>query len=229
MRKPDLAIYSQGERLASGFVPSWDSPDITTNHWGPFRLMDETRVRVRNVADVPAVNALVHYYVSPFGIGTTRSLLQTRQVNIAPQSEIELNFPLDDATLQGDPRVGVHVVLEHPHDPNTQNNRGSQVHDGAYTSGVGRVHSIQIPVVNSSGQTLTMQLGVLPTDILATVSPTSHTFLPHEQIMATLQIEIPGFLSGTSGVPVERHVSVIARLGDGSLVGGATRLLRIDN
>lgn len=229
VRKPDLAIYSQVEELQNGQVPSWDSPDITTNHWGPFRLMDEALVRVRNLSNVPAMNGLVHYYISPFGIGAQRSLYQTRQVNIAPNSQIELSFPLDDATLGGDPRIGVHIVIEHPHDPNTLNNRGAQVHDGAYTSEVGRTHSIQIPVLNDSGMTVAMQLSVLPTDVIATVTPSVHNFMPHEQIMATLQLDVPSFISGTPASPATRNVTVVARRTDGTLVGGATRLLRIDN
>ena len=62
IRRPDLAIYSQLEEIAAGHIPRWDNPDIVTNDWGPFRLMDEARITVRNLsADTPAVNALVHY------------------------------------------------------------------------------------------------------------------------------------------------------------------------
>jgi hypothetical protein len=230
IRRPDLAIYSQLSELAAGNVPSWDSPDITTNMWRPFRLMDQARVRIRNLStDVPAMNALVHYFLSPFGIATPRRLFQSRMVSLAAGAEVELLFPLDAETLQGDPRVGVHITIEHPHDANLLNNAGSQVHDGAFTTEAGRSHSIQIPVLNDTAMTRIMQLSVLPTDILATVSPSTHTFLPHEQIVATLQIEVPGFLSGTTSSPIARHVTVVARLPDGTLVGGATRLLRIDS
>ncbi|MEM8640035.1 MAG: hypothetical protein AAGG51_14645, partial [Cyanobacteria bacterium P01_G01_bin.54] len=38
---PDLAIYSQEEMLEQGRNPSWDSPDIITNNWRPFRLFEE--------------------------------------------------------------------------------------------------------------------------------------------------------------------------------------------
>lgn len=230
VKRPDLAIYSQVEELLEGRVPSWDSPDITTNHWEPFRLMDEARVKVRNNStDTAAANALVHYYLAPFGIGTPRTLFQTRQVGISPSSEVLLNFPLDSATLDGDPRVGVHIVIEHPNDPNLVNNAGSQVHDGSYTSDVGRTHSIQIPVANDTDLSRTMQLSVLTTDVIASVTPLSHSFAPHEQIIATLDIEVPGFLSGTPADPIHRGVTVVARLASGELIGGATKLLRIDN
>jgi hypothetical protein len=36
--KSDPAIYSQEEQLALGQEVTWDSPDITTNHFSPWRL-----------------------------------------------------------------------------------------------------------------------------------------------------------------------------------------------
>ncbi|HET7234119.1 MAG TPA: hypothetical protein VFJ16_29165 [Longimicrobium sp.] len=227
---PDLAIYSQEEVLAGGGTPSWDSPDIITNDWGPFRLKPEATVKIRNLSpDTPAINALVNYYVAPFGIGTRRQLAVSRKVNVPAAAEITLTFPLDQATLKGDPRVGVFIEIEHPKDDNVLNNRGGQVHDGAYTSEAGRKHSIQIPVLNDSNFTREIKLGVFPTDVLATVTPSTHVFAPHEQIVATLHLEVPGFLSGTPASPIERGVTVAGRLAGGELVGGVTRLLRIDN
>ena len=229
IRHPDLAIYSQLEEIQEGNQPNWDSPDITTNHWKPFRLMETATVRVRNLsADTPASNALVHYSISPFGIGTPKELKLTKKVNVPASAEIELQFPLDSETLNGDQRVGVHIDIEHPHDEYLINNMGSQVHDGSYTSEVGRTHSIQIPVVNNSGLSRTIQLSVLPTDIIATISPSSHHLAPHEQIIATLSMEVPGFLSGAADSVINRSVTVIGRVG-GELIGGVTKLLRIDN
>ena len=103
--KPDLAIYSQIEKMAGGNPPSWDSPDIVTNDWRPFRLRNEANVKIRNLSQtVPAINAIIHYSTSPFGIGTSQQLRLSKSVNIAPGSEIELVFPLDQETLKGDPR-----------------------------------------------------------------------------------------------------------------------------
>ena len=230
IEKPDLAIYSQTEVLAAGNIPTWDSPDITTNHWGPFRLMEEAKVRVRNLSPkVPAVNALVHYFIAPFGIGTRKELKLTKVVNIAAGAEVELNFPLDQATLQGDPRVGVHILIEHPKDPNAINNTGEQIHDGGFTSESGRNFSVQIPVLNDSSVSRQIQLSIMPTDIIASVSPSSHVFAPFEQINVTLNIEVPAFLSGTPANYIQRGVTVVGRLSNGELVGGVTRLIRIDN
>lgn len=229
---PDLAIYSQIEAIQNGQIPSWDSPDIVTNNWSPFRLMSEASVTVRNLsATVPAINAQVHYSISPFGIGTVKELKLTKIVNLAPSSEITLSFPLDAATLDGDPRVGVHIQIDHPHDSNVSNNTGSQVHDGGYTSESGRTFSIQVPVYNNSNLSQQIQLVILPTDVLATVStdPMFENFAPHEQKIAVLNIQIPDFLHGTDDNPLYRSVSLMGRLSTGELVGGITRLIRINN
>jgi hypothetical protein len=71
-------------------------------------------------------------------------------VSIGVNSEIELTFPLDQKTLKGDPRVGVHIKIEHPHDPVLINNVGSQVHDGGYTTESGRKFSLRFPLLNNS-------------------------------------------------------------------------------
>ncbi len=230
VQKPDLAIYSQEEELSNGNIPNYDSPDIITNSWRPFRLRNEANVKVRNLSpSVPAINTLVHYATSPFGIGTQQERKLTKVVNLAPNQEIELNFPLDASTLEGDPRVGVHIMIEHPHDPNQVNNYGSQVHDGGYTTESGRTFSIQIPVFNDSNFTRQINLTLMPTDVIASLNTTSHVFAPYEQLIVTLNIEIPGFLNGAADSIINRAVTAVGRLNDGTLIGGVTRLIRIDN
>jgi hypothetical protein len=228
---PDLAIYSQDEQMASGAIPSWDSPDIITNEWGPFRLLQEARIKVRNLSPTTfAANAAVHYFTSPFGIGTRRQLRLTRMVSLAPLQEAELLFPLHQEVLSGDPRTGVHIQIEHPGDSSLLNNRGSQVHDGGYTTESGRDFTVQIPVLNDSGVSREIQLAVLPTDLSSTISPATRVFAPFEQIMATLHIVVPAFLSGSPGSEIHRAVTVMGRVaGSGPVIGGATRLLRINN
>jgi len=230
VEKPDLAIYSQAEELQNGNIPSWDNPDIVTNSWIPFRLMPEAQVKIRNLSPtVPAINAQVHYYISPFGIGTRKQLLLTKVVNISPSSELQLLFPLDQATLNGDPRVGVHIRIEHPHDEKLLNNSGSQVHSGAMTSESGRNFTVQIPVFNDSHFSQEIFLSVMPTDVLASVTPTVRMFAPFEQFIATLHIQVPAGLHGTPAAYLSRSATVVGRLGSGDLIGGATHLIRIDN
>lgn len=226
---PDLAIYSQTERVSSGQLPSWDSPDIITNSWRPFRLRQEATVTVRNLSPTTsAANASVHFYTSPFGIGTRRQLRLTRVVNLGPAQQVDLLFPLHQEVLTGDPRTGVHIVIEHPTDNILINNTGSQVHDGGYTTESGRSFNVAIPVLNDSGASRQIDLSVLPTDLVATVSPLSHVFSPFEQLIAKLHVEVPAFLSGSSANTVDRAVTVVARSG-GQIIGGVTRLLRIDD
>jgi hypothetical protein len=231
IERPDLAIYSQDEVVAGGGAPSWDSPDILTNHWAPFRLMEEARVTVRNLSPTTsAANALVHFYTSPFGIGTRRQLRLTRMVSIAKASQVQLLFPLHQEVLAGDPRTGVHIVIEHPTDEKPINNSGSQVHDGGYTSESGRSFDVDIPVLNDAGLTRQITLAVLPTDLLASVTPASRVFGPFEQVVATLHVEVPAFLVGTPAAEIHRAVTVIGRVGAaGPVLGGVTRLLRINN
>jgi len=230
IQRPDLAIYSQEEQLSLGNAPNWDNPDMTTNSWSPFRLNAESVIVVHNLSStVSAVNGLVHFYTSPFGIGMPQTLLATRMVSIPPASQVDLNFPLPAATLSGDQRIGVHVVLEHPHDTTLINNRGSQVHDGAYTTESGREFDVSIPVLNNSNFSNNIQLIILPTDLNASITPTSQVFAPHQQITATLHVRVPAALVGSPASVINRGVTVMGRGATGELVGGVTRLLRINN
>ena len=227
---PDPGLYSQADQIALGNVPDWDNPDIVTNDWSPFRLMPESRITVHNYSStVSAINTLVHFSISPFGIGMPRTLIASRLVSLAPASQAELLYPLPQAVLQGDQRIGVYIRVEHPTDSNLRNNDGAQVHDGSYTTESGRSFSLAIPVYNDSNFVRQIQLSVMPTDVIATVTPASHVFAPHEQIIATLQVDVPGFLVGSASNIIERAVTVVGRAGTGELVGGATKLLRINN
>jgi hypothetical protein len=149
-------------------------------------------------------------------------------VNVGPARQLDLLFPLHQEVLAGDPRTGVHILIEHPADRNEINNVGSQVHDGGYTTESGRSFNVSIPVVNDSGVSRQIDLAILPTDLVATINPASRMFGPFEQVIATLHIEVPGFLSGSPANEIARAVTVQARAA-GQVIGGATRLLRIDN
>ncbi len=228
---PDPAIYSQEEQLALGNIPSWDNPDITTNEWGPFRLLPESKVIVRNLSPtISSVNTLVHFSTSSFGIGMPTTLIATKQVSIPQASQVELSYPLPQAVLQGDQRVGVYVRIEHSGgDANYSNNNGAQVHDGSFTTESGRTFNVSIPVYNNSNFSRQIQLSIMPTDIVASITPSTHLFAPHEQLIATLHISVPAFLSGSSSSYISRAVTVVGRLNTGELIGGATKLLRINN
>jgi hypothetical protein len=131
--------------------------------------------------------------------------------------------------LNGDPRIGVHVAIEHPHDKNLLNSRASQLIFIVFTTQVGRNFQVQFPVLNQSPAPRQLTLSVLPTDLAASVTPTVRNFAPFEQIQATASIQIPGSLHGTPATPVVREVSVMGRGPDGRLIDGITILVEIDN
>jgi hypothetical protein len=192
-------------------------------------LRQEATVTIRNLSETTtAANARVHFYTSPFGIGAPRQLRLTRVVSVAPAQQVDLLFPLYQEMLAGDPRSGVHIVIEHPTDRNGINNAGSQVHDGGYTSESGRTFNVTIPVLNDSGVSRQIDLAVLPTDLVATIAPESRMFGPFEQVSAVLHIEVPGLLSGSPDNEIARAVTVLATA-NGEVIGGVTRLLRIDS
>src|SRR5262249_11058332 len=116
---PDPGLYSQAEQIALGNVPDWDNPDIVTIDWAPFRLMPESQTPIHNSPPtVSATNPLVHFSISPFGIGMPRTLIASRLISLAPASQVGLAYPLPQAVLQGDQRIGVYIRVEHPTDSN---------------------------------------------------------------------------------------------------------------
>jgi hypothetical protein len=228
--RPDPATYSQDEQLALGLLPTWNSPDIVTNHNSPYTLFKEPEFKIRNLsARANAVNVLVHVSTSAFGIGMQRTPLSTKVISLAPLQEVTLLYPLSQALLSGDQRIGVHVVIEHPHDKNLFNSRASQIAFAVDTSNVGRDFQQQFPVLNLSGAPRQLTLSVLANYLSAIVTPTVRNFAPFEQIQATLNIEVPNSLHGTPGAVIEKEVTVIGRGPDGSVIDGITYLVRIDN
>jgi hypothetical protein len=228
--RPDPASYSQEEKLALGQIPTWNSPDITTNEWSPFRLRQEAEVKVRNLsATASAANALIHFYVSQFGIGMNRVALSSAMVSLSPLQERTILFPFSQAVLGGSPTIGVYTKIEHSSDIKLINNTGGQVHHGVMTSESGRNFTFQFPVVNAQGAANQVTLSVMPNDLSGSVSPSTRNCSPWEQFMATLTFHVPNTIHGTPGAYVEKEVTVLGRFGNGSLIGGVTYVVRIDD
>lgn len=246
VRTPDLAIYSQREEMLKGNIPNWDSRDINTNHWGPFRLKEEATVTVRNLSqETPAHNAIIHYSTAQFGIGTRPTRRLSKFASIPPNSEIIVKFPLEQEILTGDPRIGVFIEIEHPHDQNTINNFGAQVHDGGFTTESGRDFSVIVPIYNDSPNLRTIHLSLESEDLTATV--TSDTVLEsynekwwiakipsYRQVDVSISISVPDSLEGTEDSPLPRRaVTLIGWIakenGEMEMLGGVTRLVSINN
>ena len=229
-KRPDPAIYSQEEQLTLGLAPTWNPDDITTNQRRPWTLLPESQATVQNLStEASAINTLVHFYMSPFGIGTLRTLLSSQLVNLAPGQQQLLTFPLTQALLAGDQRVGAHVVIDHPHDVRRINNRGSQTVFGVFTTDVGRNLQFQFPVVNNSASPRLITLAVLANELAAAVQPAARNFAPWEQIQATVTAQVPPGLHGVPGAEVRKDITIIGWGPGGTLIDGLTFVVRIDD
>lgn len=229
--RPDLAIYSQDEQFAAGTAPTWDNPDMLTNYWNPFRLLPEVSVTVRNLsATASAVNGQVAVAISTFGLGMPRVPLASQMVHLGPSQQTTLLFPLSQAILNAaEQRIGTYVTITHPHDSRAVNNAGAQLIADAFTSAAGRSFSVTFPVMNPLATAQQITLSMLANDLSAAVTPAVRAYAPLEQIMATLTVQVPGTIHGTPGAEQRRDVTIVSRGADGTVIGGLTYVIWIDN
>lgn len=186
---------------------------------------------MRNLSPTAAaVNGQVLLYTSLFGLGMPQSLLSAIAVSLAPGQSNTLLFPLTQAILNGtDQRIGTYVRIVHPSDRHLINNRGAQLLADAYCSAVGRSFSVTFPVMNPLSTSQQITLSMLPNVLNAVVQPATRVFNPLEQIIATLNLQVPGSLHGTAGTPIRQDATVAAYGADGNLIGGLTYVVWIDN
>lgn len=229
-RRPDLAIYSQEEQIAAGAAPTWDSPDILTNHRRPWALLPEQSVTVRNLSpEAGAVNARVHCYTAPFGIGTPRAHLSSKILNLGPGASATLLYPLTQALLAGDPRIRLEVVIELPADARAINNRGFQAAYGAYTGDAGRTLEYSFPVVNDAPAPRQITLAALGNELSAAVTPLTKLCAPWEQYVATVRLSVPAALHGAPGSEILKPATIVAWANGSQLVGGLTYLIWVND
>ncbi|MBN8211943.1 MAG: hypothetical protein J0M09_03415 [Xanthomonadales bacterium] len=230
-KRPDPAIYSQRQRLSQGLSTSWESPDIQTNWWDDWRLMDSILVRVHNESnEASAVNTLVQVRWAQYGIGTVFSSLGDQLISLgyAPDAK-DLAFPINGAVRALGNDVSIEVRISHPHDKVADNNLGYQAIHGVRTSQVGKSPSKQFAVLNASAATETITLVVLANDIGGAVTPTSRVFAPGEQITATLTTNVPGSIVPPAGDFILKEATVVGYDSSGRLLGGVTFLVRVDS
>ncbi len=205
-----------------GSVPTWDNPDMVTNSIKPWELLPEALISIRNrSATASAVNAMVHLFTSDFGIGMPRDPLSTKVVSLVPSQQVQLSFPLSQAILAGDRRVGFHVLIEHPNDQQPINNRGSHIVSGLYTSEAGRELHLGVPSPGTQQTALT----VLPNDLTSVVG----TISVPPGANTVLTALVPDGVHGTVDSPVRKDITVIGRLPDGTLIDGLTYVILVDN
>ena len=229
IKRPDLAIYSQEEVIGRGEDPIWNNPDIVVINSPYARLNEETQVTVRNISrDAAAVGAQVHLFHSRFGIGFDRRHIGSQTVSLAPSTGATLSFPLSRAVVVGDPKIGVHVEIEHAHDQNLINNCGSQVLAASLTSVSGRTFDLPIPILNRSSFARRITLRIVAWDLVAAIVPVSRSFGPNEESVVSLHIEVPASARPTPDEGTRRLATVIATADDGSLVGGVSQYIGVD-
>ena len=229
--RPDLAIYSQGEQFANGNTPTWDSPDILTNFWNPFRLMPESQVTIRNLSPTAtAANTQVFFYTATFGIGQPRTLLGSQIMTLGPSQQVTLTFPLPQTVLNAsEQRIAVHAKIVHPYDAKPINNEGAQLLADAYTSQSGRSFTMNFPVVNPIAANQQITLAVLSNQVSASVSPASNVFGPLQQLTGVLTVHVPNTIHGSPAAPVRCDVTVVGRDAAGKLLDGLTCVVWVDN
>lgn len=230
--RPDPATYSQSQLLAAGQQPSWNSPDISTNHWSPFRLMAEAMVTIRNLsATASAVGVKANASVSRFGIGYPRTPIVSVAANLPPSSVRTILIPFPQSVMSGEQRIGFHVTLEHPTDMDESNNYGAQLHEGFYTSEAGRSVATTLPVRNPLPTPQFIQIAVLggTPGLAVSLSPPATAFAPFEERILAVQLTVAAGLTGGGGVEHTREATILGRNQDGSVIDGVTYVLRIDS
>jgi hypothetical protein len=230
VQRPDPAIYAQLQLLSLGQDPSWNSPDITSNHWSPFRLKAEVGVVIRNLSTAAsAVGVKANVAVSRFGIGYSRTPILSVTTNLAPSGEQSLVIPFPQWVMTGEQRIGFHVTLEHSADLDASNNYGAQTHEGFYTSEAGRSIATTLPVRNPLATSQLIQVAVLggTPDLTVSLTSPATAFAPFEERILPVNITVAASLAGGDGV--EREATILGQNQDGSVIDGVTYVLRIDS
>lgn len=231
--KPELAIYSQVERLNQGGQPSWDNPDIDTYRGSTekeIRIIDEIKARIRNLSSVaPATNAIIHCDIGAFGIGISTTRLSSQIVNVMPSQQIEVSFPLPSHILNGEQRIAVHINVELPSDLNQINNFGSQIVFGGYSSVISRDPVFEFPVVNTTGNPMNCTLSTLQNELSATVEPQSFSLAPMEQIQAKLFCKVHEAVHPEPSSVQRMEITLICRKESGELYGGLSFFILVDD
>lgn len=230
---PDPAIYDQRLIAASGGLPTFNSPDISTVDLWPVRPIDNLTATVRNLsADASANQTRVDLSWSVWGIGMTRHSLGSTFVDLARAgfggSEQKLSWPLPPA-LNAAGRYGVFVDLIHPYDRDVTNNQGEQTVDGFQTSH-GRSRTFVVPVRNPSGSTQTIALHAGPAPVVpwVTIVPAVLTLGAGAQNNVMVAVHVPAAIPPSPpGTLISATVDVLAIMG-GAYLGGISIVILFD-
>ena len=191
--------------------------------------MPESHVTVRNLSSsASAANVLVSVGFGPFGIGMPVTALSSKYVSLGPSAGVELLYPLTQAMLAGEQLVSVFVDIIHSADAEMENNHGEQSIIHGLTSEVGRTIDFSFPVRNAASFPQVMSFVTYANTVSFTVTPTSHSFAPLEQIIVQGKIKVaPGLHASPDWI---YQSATMAALGNGgALLGGITYVVHIDD
>jgi hypothetical protein len=191
--------------------------------------MPESHVTVHNLSGTAsAANVMVGVSFSTFGIGMPINALSSISVSLSPGASRELLFPLTQAMLGGEQLVSVFVQIVHSADADSSNNEGEQSIMHGLTSEVGRSISFEFPVRNPAGYPQTMSFVTYANTLGFTVTPSSHSFAPGEQIIVHGKIKVA---AGLHAAPdwIYQSATMAALGAGGTLVGGVTYVVHIDD
>ncbi|HEY0549017.1 MAG TPA: hypothetical protein VGF13_05410, partial [Verrucomicrobiae bacterium] len=104
-------------------------------------------------------------------------------------------------------------------------------HEGFRTSESGRVFSTTLPVRNPKGVSQKIQVGLLggTPDLTVSFTPPTTPFAPFEERILAVQISVSASLIGGGGTEHEREATILGRNEDGSVIDGATFIVRVNS
>lgn len=223
IKQPDPAIYDQTLVLASGGVPSWDSPDLYTHDFPGFVPLGRVDALIHNLAgDASACNVGVQFAWSQFGIGMDRNVIGTVPVNLGPGDTQKVTIPTPTA-MNAAVRFNVFVTLSHPYDKDPTNNEGEQAFDFQTTGVVGRTMVFHFPVKNRFNATVDVNLLIDPVQWGVAAVPSTFTLTAGAQTDVDVTISIPAAVP--SGTLQLFSVYAVTPLG---LLGGVGLFCNVD-
>jgi hypothetical protein len=226
--RPNPEVYTQSVIIASGQLPTWNSPDVSVRYeptvvggkWQIPReyLLPNPSISVHNTStSAAAVNTLVAVSAASWGIGLPKIPLGTYLVSIAPGQSATLSLP-SLFVAWGDLKGVLYVDLSHPYDADIRNNHGQDASLVFLTDDpTGAGYAFQVG--NQEDAVREVALTIAPNALSASLSQTSFTL----SAGASQSVLLSCGSMPPRPRPFEEDVTVIATdTVTGALIGGVT-------
>lgn len=190
--RADPATYTQAVELAAGRTPTWDSPDVVTNDSvPPYSLIDELGATIRNESsEVSAMNVRVRASYSEWGIGLERTDIGIKEVSLAPQEEVNLDYPFPDALDESD-FWSFFTTVEFDTDDDRTNNFGGQAIKSVHVDEVGYEHTEHVPVGNRKSTSRQLSINVNQPSVMQVSVPNQVQLAPGERTDIPVEFDLP--------------------------------------